>query len=109
METPTPPEPAGFRYTDLTPATDFLSILDDASYRAVPEGWWVAVTDVVDSTGAIAAGRYRAVNFVGAAVIAALRNALGRREMPSCSGATGRACWSRPARRRRRGRRSPRP
>ncbi len=89
METPTPPEPAGFRYTDLTPATDFLSILDDASYRAVPEGWWVAVTDVVDSTGAIAAGRYRAVNFVGAAVIAALRNALGRREMPFVFGGDG--------------------
>ncbi|WP_245442710.1 DUF3095 domain-containing protein [Methylobacterium terrae] len=77
------PEPAdGFRYADLTPATDFLSILDDAQYRSVPDGWWVAVTDVVDSTGAIAAGRYRAVNFVGAAVIAALRNTLGRREMP---------------------------
>ncbi len=83
METPTPPEPAdGFRYADLTPATDFLSILEDAHYCAVPDGWWVAVTDVVDSTGAIAAGRYRAVNFVGAAVIAALRNALGRRGMP---------------------------
>ncbi|WP_157064205.1 DUF3095 domain-containing protein, partial [Methylobacterium tarhaniae] len=89
METPTPPEPSGFRYADLTPATDFLSILDDALYRAVPEGWWVAVTDVVDSTGAIAAGRYRAVNFVGAAVIAALRNAFGRRDMPFVFGGDG--------------------
>ncbi|MGX7708396.1 DUF3095 domain-containing protein [Methylobacterium sp. Gmos1] len=89
METITPSTPAGFRYADLTPATDFLSILDDAHYRAVPEGWWVAVTDVVDSTGAIAAGRYRAVNFVGAAVIAALRNALGRRELPFVFGGDG--------------------
>ncbi|MET7244679.1 DUF3095 domain-containing protein [Methylobacterium sp. EM32] len=89
METITPSEPEGFRYADLTPATDFLSILDDASYRPVPEDWWVAVTDVVDSTGAIAAGRYRAVNFVGAAVIAALRNALGRREVPFVFGGDG--------------------
>ncbi|GJD62792.1 DUF3095 domain-containing protein [Methylobacterium frigidaeris] len=90
MEPLTPPEPAdGFRYADLTPATDFLSILDDAHYRAVPAEWWVAVTDVVDSTGAIAAGRYRAVNFVGAAVIAALRNALGRREVPFVFGGDG--------------------
>ncbi|WP_246102123.1 DUF3095 domain-containing protein [Methylobacterium terricola] len=86
----TPPKPAdGFRYADLTPATDFLSILDDAAYRAVPEEWWVAVTDVVDSTGAIAAGRYRAVNFVGAAVIAALRNALERRDLPFVFGGDG--------------------
>ncbi|MGF3022740.1 DUF3095 domain-containing protein [Methylobacterium aquaticum] len=93
MEAPTPPNPAkpvdGFRYADLPTATDFLSILDDAQYRAVPEDWWVAVTDVVDSTGAIAAGRYRAVNFVGAAVIAALRNAMGRREMPFVFGGDG--------------------
>ncbi|MFH6786569.1 MULTISPECIES: DUF3095 domain-containing protein [Methylobacterium] len=86
----TPPKPAdGFRYADLPPATDFLSVLDDAQYRPVPDGWWVAVTDVVDSTGAIAAGRYRAVNFVGAAVIAALRNALGRRDLPFVFGGDG--------------------
>jgi hypothetical protein len=90
METLTQTEPAdGFRYADLTPATDFLSVLDDAHYRPVPDGWWVAVTDVVDSTGAIAAGRYRAVNFAGAAVIAALRNALGRRELPFVFGGDG--------------------
>ncbi|SFU43646.1 Protein of unknown function [Methylobacterium sp. 174MFSha1.1] len=89
MEPLTPSEPDGFRYADLIPATDFLSILDDAHYRPVPEGWWVAVTDVVDSTGAIAAGRYRAVNFVGAAVIAALRNALGRRDVPFVFGGDG--------------------
>ncbi|WP_082173600.1 DUF3095 domain-containing protein [Methylobacterium platani] len=86
----TPPGPAdGFRYADLIPATDFLSVLDDAQYRPVPDGWWVAVTDVVDSTGAIAAGRYRAVNYVGAAVIAALRNALGRRDLPFVFGGDG--------------------
>ncbi|WP_082711631.1 DUF3095 domain-containing protein [Methylobacterium indicum] len=79
----------GFRYADLAPATDFLSVLDEAQYRPVPDGWWVAVTDVVDSTGAIAAGRYRAVNFTGAAVIAALRNALERRELPFVFGGDG--------------------
>ncbi|WP_245524570.1 DUF3095 domain-containing protein [Methylobacterium nonmethylotrophicum] len=84
-----PAPPGSFRYADLTPATDFLSILEDAQYRPVPDGWWVAVTDVVDSTGAIAAGRYRAVNFVGAAVIAALRNALGQRELPFVFGGDG--------------------
>ena len=38
METPTQAEPGGFRYADLTPATDFLTILDDALYRADPGG-----------------------------------------------------------------------
>ncbi|MEH3146714.1 MAG: DUF3095 domain-containing protein [Methylobacterium frigidaeris] len=83
-------EPA-FRYADLVPVTDFQRVLDDAIYQPVPDSWSVAITDVVDSGAAISAGRYREVNFVGAATIAALRNALGGRELPFAFGGDGAA------------------
>src|SRR5690606_32612437 len=55
---------------------DFAAVLDDALYRPLPAGWLIALTDVVDSRGAIAAGRYKAVNVAGVAMITAVMNAL---------------------------------
>ena len=49
----------------------------------------VGFSDVVGSTRAIAEGRYKAVNFVGAGVIAAVSNALGRRPFPFVFGGDG--------------------
>ena len=47
------------------------------------------LTDVTGSTDAIAAGRYRDVNYVGAAGIAAVLNASGRRDVPFVFGGDG--------------------
>ncbi|MFE1601084.1 DUF3095 domain-containing protein [Methylobacterium sp. ID0610] len=79
----------GFRYAAIAPITDFQRVLDETAYRPVPDAWWVAMTDVVDSTAAIAAGRYKAVNFAGAAAIAAVRNALGGADIPFVFGGDG--------------------
>ena len=76
-------------YDRLVPFTRFAGALDRTHYRPLPDGWWVAVADVVDSTGAIAAGRYKAVNFAGAAVIAAVLNALSGRDFPFVFGGDG--------------------
>jgi hypothetical protein len=46
-------------------------------YAALPDDWYIGVSDVVDSIGAIEAVRYRAVNLAGAASISAVANALG--------------------------------
>ncbi|MBY0298008.1 MAG: DUF3095 domain-containing protein [Methylobacterium sp.] len=78
-----------FVYADLVPVTDFARVLDDGAYRAVPDGWWLAVTDIVESTAAIAAGRYKAVNYAGAAAIAAVRNALGGQDRAFVFGGDG--------------------
>lgn len=56
---------------------DFAQVADPACYVPLPDDWFVGVSDVVDSTGAIAAGRYKAVNLAGAAAISAVTNALG--------------------------------
>lgn len=65
-----------FRYEDLPRFVRFADVFDDASFAAVPDDWLIGLCDVVDSTEAIAQGRYRAVNFAGAGAIAAARNAL---------------------------------
>src|SRR5260221_5493903 len=60
----------------------FGSLMDPALYSPLPDDWAVGVADIVESTRAIANQRYKAVNMAGAAVIAAITNALDGREFP---------------------------
>ncbi len=60
----------------------FSRLLDPDVYEPLPDDWLVGITDVVDSTVAIASGRYEDVNFAGASAIAALGNAWGRFDFP---------------------------
>src|SRR5689334_19785467 len=67
----------------------FADIMDPARYRPLPADWLLGLTDVVNSTQAIAAGRYKAVNTAGAAVISAISNALPARTFPFVFGGDG--------------------
>ena len=67
----------------------FGRLMDPALYSPLPEDWTVGVADIVESTRAIAAQRYKAVNMAGAAVIAAVTNALDGREFPFVFGGDG--------------------
>ena len=67
----------------------FTSLMDPALYAQLPDDWSIGVADIVDSTKAIAAQRYKAVNMAGAAVIAAVTNALEGREFPFVFGGDG--------------------
>ena len=58
---------------------EFRRVADEDGYAALPDDWRIGVSDVVDSSGAIAAGRYKAVNLAGAGSISAVANALGGR------------------------------
>ena len=60
-------------------------------YRALPEDWVVGTSDIADSTAAIAAGKYKVVNMIGAAVISAQINAAGGRAFPYIFGGDGAA------------------
>jgi len=62
---------------------------DPGQYRPAPDDWEVAVTDIVDSTGAIANGRHKTVNFVAATGIAALRNLCAPIRIPFLFGGDG--------------------
>lgn len=68
---------------------DFSAAFELDRYRAVPEDWFVAVSDVVGSTQAITSGRYKDVNMAGAATIACVLNACGRDDLPFAFGGDG--------------------
>src|SRR5579863_9625501 len=68
---------------------DFAMAVKPESYRPLPDDWLIGFSDVVGSTQAVANGRYKAVNMVGAGVIAAVANALDRRPFPFVFGGDG--------------------
>ena len=79
---------AGF-YAGAPVFDGFDRIMDPAVYVPLPDDWVLGLTDVVRSTEAIGAGRYRAVNTAGAAAIAAVSNALGHLAFPFAFGGDG--------------------
>jgi hypothetical protein len=72
------------------PAFDkFEGVIDDGNYHPLPDGWMLAVADIVDSTAAIAGGRYKEVNLAGVSVISAILNATGQHDLPFIFGGDG--------------------
>ncbi|WP_428672474.1 DUF3095 family protein, partial [Roseibium sp.] len=76
-------------YSELPSFSDFSSVSALADYRPVPDDWYVLAADIVRSQDAVAAGRYKEVNMVGAAVIAAVLNRLGSDRIPFVFGGDG--------------------
>jgi Protein of unknown function (DUF3095) len=76
-------------YASVPVRRGFRSLMDAGRYTPLPGDWTVGIADVVASTKAIAEKRYKAVNMAGAAVIAALTNALDGREFPFVFGGDG--------------------
>ena len=80
---------ASFDFADIAPVSGFEALADPEAYVGLPDDWVVGLSDVIDSTTAIEAGRYKAVNTAGAAVISAVANALGRVDFPFSFGGDG--------------------
>ncbi|CAN5241776.1 DUF3095 domain-containing protein [soil metagenome] len=76
-------------YSGIPVFRGFGSLMDPALYASLPDDWTIGVADIVESTKAIAAQRYKAVNMAGAAVIAAVTNALEGRDFPFVFGGDG--------------------
>lgn len=74
---------------DLPVFAEFEDVANLTRYRPLPEGWALAVADVVSSTDAIARGKYKSVNMAGASVITAVLNALGDADYPFVFGGDG--------------------
>lgn len=56
---------------------NFAQLAETTGFAAMPGDWYLGVADVVDYTGAIQSGHYKAVNMADAGVISAVANALG--------------------------------
>lgn len=76
-------------YRDLPAYESFTGSFDDRHYTALPTDWRVLVARVPESIRAIEAGRYRDVNTVAVACIAAMRNAFPEVEFPFIFGGDG--------------------
>src|SRR5215813_5074556 len=76
-------------YAQVPVFEGFSQLTDAALYRSLPEDWVIGMSDVVASADAIRAGQYKIVNIAGAALIAAVSNALGRRDFPFAFGGDG--------------------
>jgi len=85
----TTPDGTDIFYGAIPVFRGFGSLMDPAMYSRLPDDWTVGVADIVESTKAIANQRYKAVNMAGAAVIAAVTNALDGREFPFVFGGDG--------------------
>ncbi len=83
-------------YSSLPISRSFDDLADPGAYAAVPDDWSVGVADIVGSTEAIAAGAYKTVNMVGAAVISAQVNAIKGESFPFVFGGDGAAFAHRP-------------
>ena len=83
-------DPADF-YARIPVFESFARLADPALYRPLPEDWVIGLSDVVASTEAIRAGKYKSVNVAGAALIAAVSNALSHRDFAFTFGGDGAA------------------
>ncbi len=84
-----PAEGSARFYADLEAFADFGGFSDLRSYTALPDDWTVLASDVVGSTEAIDAGKYKQVNMAGAATIMAVLNAIGDVDAPYVFGGDG--------------------
>lgn len=76
-------------YDSLDPDPNFAGLTRSDRFAPLPDDWLVGVTDIVNSTSEIAAGRYKAVNMVGASVISAMMNGMQGRAFPYVFGGDG--------------------
>ncbi len=76
-------------YQTLPRTRDFAALATGDAFAPLPKGWHVGCADIVNSTALIAAGRYKTVNMIGAAVISALTNVLKEVEFPFVFGGDG--------------------
>ena len=73
------------QFFEQLPATSsFNDFANSEAYIQVPEDWYVALTDVIGSTKAIQEGRYKDVNAIGVASIAAVFQRSRRRSHSIC-------------------------
>ena len=81
---------AGDGFYGRLPVFDrFDRLTDPAIYTPLPDHWVLGLSDIVRSTAAIDAGRYKVVNTAAASVIAAVSNGLPDTDFPFVFGGDG--------------------
>ncbi len=76
-------------YDELPELHSFDEIFSASNYHDAPQDWIIIVTDVVNSTEAIAAGKYKQVNIAGVVGLAVASNVVGHLRFPFTFGGDG--------------------
>jgi hypothetical protein len=76
-------------YADLPVLDNFADITYSENFHTIPNDWVVIITDIIESTQAIAAGRYKDINLLGACSIIVILNIVGDLEIPFIFGGDG--------------------
>ncbi|HYF65027.1 MAG TPA: DUF3095 domain-containing protein [Herpetosiphonaceae bacterium] len=76
-------------YVELPILETFRAVLDTQRFTAAPDDWLIVLTDIQNSTQAIEAGQYKAVNMIGASSIMALLNVDREFDLPFSFGGDG--------------------
>ncbi len=76
-------------YSKLTAFEAFSGVAELEQYEKLPDDWVILTSDVVGSTLAIEAGKYKQVNMVGAASIMCVLNVCENIEVPFSFGGDG--------------------
>jgi hypothetical protein len=80
-----------FFYARLPVSRRFIELTNSRNFKSVPRDWYILISDIVGSTKAIEAGRYKDVNLLGACSIIAVLNIAGEIEIPFVFGGDGAA------------------
>jgi len=80
-----------FFYADLPTLKSFWDIVNPDNFTPVPNDWYILITDITNSTPAIAHGKYKIVTFLGASSIAVVLNAVRGLDIPFVFGGDGMA------------------
>lgn len=78
-------------YKRLPVLDTFFDASNGLNHQSLPNDWYVAVSDIRNSTKAIEEGRYKAVNIVGVSSIVAILNTTDRSAIPYIFGGDGAA------------------
>ena len=84
-----PVDSSGSFFAELPLLGKAADTFDTSKYRAAPGDWVLVVTDIVDSTVAIANGKHKTVNYVAAMAIGALKNLCAPTPIPFLFGGDG--------------------
>lgn len=76
-------------YDRLLRVDSFADLTNPTLYTALPDDWVIGTADIVNSTSLVAAGHYKTVNLVGAAVVSAMMNARDGAAFPFVFGGDG--------------------
>lgn len=76
-------------YKNLEAVPSFNQVVELHCYKALPESWYVVMTDIKNSTAAIQNGRYKDVNLLGVAPLVGILNETDSALIPFIFGGDG--------------------